>query len=244
MRNKWVYKFFYGSDQTMPICTALTCYSSAILSYGVWLWPHQHRVQLSFSPTTGVRNRFIPVLFEVGNKYTKILVPRESHGGYTVSVHQAKAMRSRTSLKPARSEPMWPFESPPMTRPLEFGTFDTSSSTSSQNSFFFSWAVSPAYGAYAENTWHTALPNTILIFINRSLYLSTSSTLSTSSCLTSNLTPFVPKPFPSYQKLYFFSLLPNAVVHCKTIIVKFTKYLRNFETKTLGKFCKPVCIFR
>ena len=33
------------------------------------------------------------------------------------------------------------------------------------------------------------------------------------------------------------------VLHCKKFIVEFTKYLGNFETKTLGKFCKPVCSF-
>ena len=32
-------------------------------------------------------------------------------------------------------------------------------------------------------------------------------------------------------------------VHCKKNIVNFTKYLGNFETKTLGNLSKPVCIY-
>ena len=32
-------------------------------------------------------------------------------------------------------------------------------------------------------------------------------------------------------------------LHCKKFSVKFTKYLGNFGTKTLGKLSKPVCIF-
>ena len=33
-------------------------------------------------------------------------------------------------------------------------------------------------------------------------------------------------------------------IHCKNFFVKFTKCLGNYGTKTLGKLCKPVCIFR
>ena len=36
----------------------------------------------------------------------------------------------------------------------------------------------------------------------------------------------------------------QATAHCKKFIAKFTDYLGNFATKTLGKFIKPVCIFR
>ena len=38
--------------------------------------------------------------------------------------------------------------------------------------------------------------------------------------------------------------LVQVTLHSKKFIVKFTKYLGNFGTKTLGESSKPVCIFR